>query len=227
MFPDEIVIGPLESSDIEAAAALLTSALCTSPLHVALFGSPTPKTLRRQERMFSLLLRELPGERFVARCGGEITGVLRTVRSPLCRLPLPEASGLGPVVEEILGHAAGRVARWFERWVAHDPAQPHWHLGPFAVAVGWQRRGIGSALLRRFCEHLDERREAAQLEADRSTSVPFYQRFGFEVREEAALLGVQHHFLWRCARSATTFEPMGSRPPDGGKGPRASSCSWM
>ncbi len=36
-----------------------------------------------------------------------------------------------------------------------------------------------------------------------------------------ALLGVNHHFLWRRARSATTFEPMGSRTPDGGKGPRA------
>lgn len=200
MGSDALVIGPLESSDIGRAAALLSAAMCTNPLHIAVFGGQTAATRRRQERMFALLLRELPGSRLAAKYDGEFAGVLRTVRSPLCRRPLPEASGLGAVLEEILGHAAPRVARWFERWVAHDPQEPHWHVGPFAVAVGRQGRGIGSALLRRFCEDVDALREPAHLETDRADHVRLYQRFGFAVREEGAVLGVNNYFMWRPAR---------------------------
>jgi ribosomal protein S18 acetylase RimI-like enzyme len=197
---DPLVIDPLEPSDVGPAAALLGRAMCTNPVHVAVFEGRGEDAMRRQVQMFAVFLREFPGERLVARKGDEIVGVMRSVRSPSCRLPPEEAARLGPVMAEILGDAAPRVGRWFTIWASHDPQEPHWHLGPIAVAVEQQGRGIGSAMLRRFCERVDRIGEAAHLETDKPENVRLYERYGFETREEVDIFGVNNSFMWRTPR---------------------------
>jgi len=197
---EELVIGPLEVSDIGPAAALLGRAMYTNPVHAAVFEGRGEEALRRQVQMFSVFLREFPGDRQVARKGGAIVGVMRSVRSPLCRLPPEEAARLGPVMAAILGDAAPRVGRWFTIWAEHDPKQPHWHFGPIAVAVEQQGRGVGSAMLRRFCKHVDRQGDAAHLETDKPENVRLYERFGFRTREEVDIFGVNNYFMWRAPR---------------------------
>lgn len=197
---EELVIGPLQPSDVGPAAALLGRAMCTNPVHVAVFEGRGEVARRRQEEMFEVFLREFPGGRLVARQRDEIVGVLRSVRSPLCRLPPEDVVRLAPLMEEILGEIAPRVGRWFTIWARHDPAEPHRHLGPIAVAVGQQGRGIGSAMLRRFCEQVDARGEAAHLETDKPENVRLYERFGFRTREEVDIFGVNNYFMWRAPR---------------------------
>lgn len=150
--------------------------------------------------MFALVLAEFPGGRLVAKHDGSLVGVLRMVRSPACRLAPEEATRLGPTLVGILGDAAPRVAEWFAAWAEHDPRESHWHLGPIAVAVERQGHGIGSALLRRFCEIVDDAGEAACLETDKPENVRLYTRFGFVVRTEVDICGVNNYFMWRAAR---------------------------
>lgn len=200
MHPQPTTIGPLEAADVEAAAALLARAMSSNPMHVAVFGRRDDDVERRQAQMFSVVLREFPGRRLTAKHGARLVGVLRMVRSPLCRLPPGEAARLRPRLLEILGGCAPRVAEWFSVWSERDPAAPHWHLGPVAVTEELQGRGIGSALLQRFCEHVDAAGEPAYLETDLRDNVRLYERFGFRVREEIEIFGVSNHFMWRAAR---------------------------
>jgi ribosomal protein S18 acetylase RimI-like enzyme len=90
-----------------------------------------------------------------------------------------------------------RVLKWVGEWSRRDPKEPHWHLGPIAVDWGLQRRGIGSALLSRFCADMDGKVALSYLETDRSENVGFYQRFGFSVVAKAEVLGITN---WSMSR---------------------------
>jgi GNAT superfamily N-acetyltransferase len=60
-----------------------------------------------------------------------------------------------------------------------------------------QGRGVGTALMRRYVEHLDEARAAGYLETDRPANVEFYKRFGFVVRRNEELIGAPIWYMWR------------------------------
>ena len=36
----------------------------------------------------------------------------------------------------------------------HDPAEPHWHVGPVGVEPGFQGMGLGRAAMRLLCEEI-------------------------------------------------------------------------
>jgi len=95
--------------------------------------------------------------------------------------------------------SAGRTMKWLGTWSKHDPEKRHWHLGPVAVDVHLQGRGIGSMLMRAFCERMDAAGEDAYLETDKPENVRFYERFGFEVVGEEEVIGVANWFMMRPA----------------------------
>jgi GNAT superfamily N-acetyltransferase len=76
-------------------------------------------------------------------------------------------------------------------------------LGPVGVERDLRGRGIGSALLAAFGEHVDANHGLAYLETDKKANVPFYERFGFEVTAESAILGV---LCWFMVRPRSTVE---------------------
>jgi len=78
-----------------------------------------------------------------------------------------------------------------------DPSEPHVHLGPIGVEPALQGHGIGSQMLAVYCEQLDLTGDAGYLETDKPENVRLYERFGFEVRSHAFVLGVQNWFMWR------------------------------
>ncbi len=50
-----------------------------------------------------------------------------------------------------------------------------------------------------YTRRLDENGENAYLETDKPENVALYSRFGFEVVDEAEVLGVANWFMWREA----------------------------
>ncbi len=104
---------------------------------------------------------------------------------------LPTVAGLGPLT-------AARVVAWTSAWTNRDPDEPHIHLGPLAVDRHLQGRGIGSLIMAEVIKRLDEAGAVGYLETDRAVNVSFYERFGFEVAEQAQVLRVTNWFMRRA-----------------------------
>jgi len=181
----------LKPGDISGAARVLSLAMLSCPIHVAVFQGQDDEVRRVQEHMFARLLSHYPGLVFVTKLDGQIVGVLR-MKS--CRGRQASASKAG---EETLQDTASRLSHWQAIWDQHDPMEPHWHLGPVGVVPSRQGSGVGSALMQRFCHEVDVRKAAAFLETDRSRNVRFYQSFGFQVVDEVEIFEVRNYFMWR------------------------------
>jgi ribosomal protein S18 acetylase RimI-like enzyme len=83
---------------------------------------------------------------------------------------------------------------------AHDPGEPHWHVGPVGVEPGFQGMGLGRAAMRLLCDEFDEHHRLAWLETDKPENVRFYIGLGFEVVEEAPMLASNFWFMRRHPR---------------------------
>jgi len=100
----------------------------------------------------------------------------------------------------VFGNRVGatfHVLRWVGEWARRDRSEPHWHLGPVAVDSHLQGQGIGAAMLAQFCARVNDCDALSYLETDKSDNVRFYQKLGFRVIEEAAVLGIHNWFMSR------------------------------
>ena len=194
---DDIHIGPLSPSETAEAARVVGRAMGRTPFPMAIFRD-TQRSERGMETSFSVMARRWTGGVLVARSGGRVVGVLRMVDWPNCQMTAAQAIGMLPVLAA-MGTAALRGMRGQAVWGRHDPRRAHSHLGPLAVMPEMQGRGIGSRLLTRYCEIVDEGGGAAYLETDQPKNVRLYERFGFRTVAEAPALGVPSWFMWREA----------------------------
>ena len=64
------------------------------------------------------------------------------------------------------------------------PTEPHWYLALLGVDPAHKGHGHGRALLDRILERCDHDLEPAYLETQKPENLPFYERFGFVVRDE-------------------------------------------
>ena len=62
--------------------------------------------------------------------------------------------------------------------------EPHWYLALLGSDPGWQRRGVGSALVTTVLERADREQTAAYLETQKPENLPWYRHHGFEVVDE-------------------------------------------
>jgi ribosomal protein S18 acetylase RimI-like enzyme len=193
---DNIVIEPLRSSDVDEASIVLSRAFSSTPLPRAAFGDPSDDQRGILGAAFKMMAN-MPGKAFVAKENGQIIGAMRIVEWPECRQPPPADVPL-PFPEEM----AQRFGIWQSSWAQHDPKKPHWHLDPIGVLPERQGQGIGSRLMKHFCEYIDNRKQAAYLETDQPNNVRFYRRFGFTVVEETSVLTVPNWLMWRPPQSA-------------------------
>ena len=187
----DLTILPLDQEDIPEAARVLSLAMLSCPIHVAVYQGQDAEMRRLQEHMFARLLRHYPGLVFVAELDGQMVGVLRMKSCRGRQTSHPEAD------EGTLQDTASRLSYWQAVWDRHDPQEPHWHLGPVGVVPSHQGSGIGTALMRRFCHEVDTRKAAAFLETDQSGNVRFYRGFGFQVVDEVDIFGVKNYFMRR------------------------------
>lgn len=83
----------------------------------------------------------------------------------------------------------------------HPVDPPHYYLGVLGADPSRQRGGVGTALLQPVLDRCDREGVGAYLESSRPENVPYYGRFGFEVREELTLpKGPPTWLMWRSAR---------------------------
>lgn len=70
-----------------------------------------------------------------------------------------------------------RQAFWLNEWAKRDPKEQHWHLGPIGVLSSHRKQGVGSQLMERFCNEVDNCSAKAYLETDLDENVRFYEKF--------------------------------------------------
>jgi ribosomal protein S18 acetylase RimI-like enzyme len=83
---------------------------------------------------------------------------------------------------------------------AHDPAEPHWHVGPVGVEPGFQSLGMGRAAMTLLCQEFDDLGRVSWVKTVKPKNVHFYTGLGFEVVEEAPMLAAHLWFLRRTPR---------------------------
>lgn len=183
---------------LEECVSLLADAFVANPLHLSAFGAGR---MDQNRRFFRIGLRHMfVGQSFMALDEDAVRGYIHFNPWPDC-LPEPEEIPLAmATLLKPLGEAIPQVIRWFSRWCRLDPAEPHVHLGPIGVAPAAQGKGVGTALMQRYIEHLEQERIAGYLETDRPENVEFYKKFGFVLRHEEELIGTPTWYMWRPAR---------------------------
>ena len=191
-----VTVTPMSEHGVEDAGRVLGAAFASSPLERAVRGPIGDRERRGLIRAYTATLR-LDGEVSVALLDGRIVGAIRWVASPRCRLRLREKVAMAPTAVASFGRSLPKAMRWVRAWEERDPSEPHVHLGPIGVLPELQGRGIGSQMLAAYRERLDLAGDAGYLETDKPENVRLYERFGFEVRDEADVLGVPCWFMWR------------------------------
>lgn len=92
-------------------------------------------------------------------------------------------------LQTILGDRAPVFGAAVEAAAQHTPQEPHWYLALIGADPAAQGQGHGAALLRSGLAKADAAGQAAYLESSKPDNLPFYEHFGFRVREELSLPG--------------------------------------
>lgn len=204
----EVVVEPLSRAEDEGAVAVLARAFRDNPLDVAVIGGSPARRLRSVTwgmRSSLRAARRGEGTRLLAaRSAGSTSpdpeGVL--VAIPSTSLPLPAP----PLVQHLrasIGQGARSLRRWgvvFEQLEPLQPREPHWYLSLVGVDPPQWRKGLGSALVRRWLQDVDPQGLPSYLETDRPENLAFYTREGFEVVTELEVLGARVWCMTRPGR---------------------------
>jgi len=195
-----IGIEALQPSEIVEASVLMSRAYNSDPTMCAIFGGQSEKQRSLLEGGFKMTLKK--GTVFSAKENEKILGVMRFVEYPECKKEfLFQGLDLLPALLVLRGKAL-RIRKWGSIWAKHHPDKPHCHLEAIGVSPERQGQGVGSLLLSHFCAYVDQLKKAAYLETDQPKNVRLYERFGFNVVEEASVLSLPNWFMWRDAVSS-------------------------
>jgi ribosomal protein S18 acetylase RimI-like enzyme len=194
-----VEVAPLADADVPAAIGVLARGMRDNPIHVAVFGLDPDRRERLLTRMFTAMWRHMDQDALGARRGGELVGVCGRLPPGACRPSPGQGLLMTPAMAAGGPRTLMRTLRWVGAWTKRDPAERHEHLGPVAVDRHLQGLGIGSAMLAVHAEALDSRRLTGWLETDKAENVRLYERFGYEVVEQAHVLGRPNWFMQRRA----------------------------
>ncbi len=197
----DVVIEPMRPNEIMEAAAVVGRAFASLPANEAMPAKRAASKEARMTALFRAIFGHLPGQTLVARQDQRIVGAIRIVKWPQCQV-----SAL-MMVPFVIGIERCESWRWLITrcvWVRHDPWRHHLHIAPLGVEPDLHGGGIGSQLLRRFCDLAEEASLPGYLETDRQENVRLYQRFGFLTSAKASILGRTTWFMWRPIPSTRT-----------------------
>jgi GNAT superfamily N-acetyltransferase len=184
-----LTVRPATSSDVKPLAAVLARAFYDDPPSIWLL--PEPRTRQaRLRRVFATIMRaEALRHRTVeiAWAGDEIAG--GTIWLPPGRwLPSLPAQLLSlPAYALALRRRLGSGVALTQALARVHPREPHWYLDTIGVDPAHQGHGVAGALLRSRLRRCDADGQPAYLESSKPANVPFYEHFGFEVKETPEL----------------------------------------
>jgi ribosomal protein S18 acetylase RimI-like enzyme len=193
-------ISALDESDVSEALDVVARGMRDNPLHLAAYGEDPERRLRKIHRFVSaaFAVKDFSSHTLVARrADGAVVGACGMLPPGDCLPTLGEKLRMMPRLLSNGPRAVVRMMRWLGFWDKHHPKERHWHLGPLAVDAHLQGMGIGSKLMRGFCEKMDAAGEVAYLETDKEINVRFYERFGFKVISEEEVLSTPNWFMLR------------------------------
>ena len=100
--------------------------------------------------------------------------------------------------------ALRRGSRTGETMKRHHPSEPHVYLNTLSIDPDHQRMGYGGALMAPMLARCDEEGLPCYLETQRESNVPYYRRFGFDLRERIEVDGggPPMWLMWRIPRGA-------------------------
>jgi ribosomal protein S18 acetylase RimI-like enzyme len=101
---------------------------------------------------------------------------------------VPDAETIQELLN-LLGDRAPLFRDAVETAAKHTPQEPHWYLAMIGADPAAQGQGHGAALLRSGLAKADAAGLPAYLESSKPSNLPFYEHFGFTVREELRLPG--------------------------------------
>ena len=192
-------ISVMTPRELPAVLDVVARGMRDNPMHVAAYGADGAVRIHNQRQLMAaaFAVKDLSHTLVARRTDGTIVGVCGMLPPGGCTITLRDQLRILPQVLALGLPTAGRVLRWLGVWGKHDPAEPHWHVGPLAVDLELQGQGIGSALMRVFSERMDAAGAVAYLETDKPINVTFYQRFDFQVIAEASVIGTPCWFMQR------------------------------
>jgi ribosomal protein S18 acetylase RimI-like enzyme len=163
-------------------AGVLARAFAADPLVAYLFPEG-PRRADHLRRFFEIQLRR----NYLVR--GEVVTDIDRRACALWLPPAPRPVGLGDVLAQLalpmtVGARVGASRRVGRLLAARHPTVPHWYLGPIGTEPGYQRRGLGTALLSHVLERCDGDELPAYLESSNEANLALYSRLGFAVTEE-------------------------------------------
>ena len=204
---EAVEIDTVGAAEMDEAVGVIVRGMRDNPNVVAALGQDPGGRQTRLLRLFgAMAAAEVPGrdrDMLAARGPeGSILGVCGMMPPDRCQPGLGRQLRLLPALLALGPRSAGRTMSWLGAWSKHDPDEHHWHLGPVAVDAHLQGMGVGSLLMRSFCQRMDETAEDAYLETDKEINVGFYEKFGFEVTDEDEVLGVRNWYMFRPSRKS-------------------------
>jgi ribosomal protein S18 acetylase RimI-like enzyme len=195
-----VEVGDTRPGEIPAAVEVVARALSANPMARVVIGPDAEARHRHTARFFRRLYKVAHHQRpLVARLDGRVVASTNDLVAGACRFGAREGLRILPDLMLTPPAITARSLRWLAAWERRDPERPHAHFGPFGVLPELQGRGIGSLVLSEYTRRLDAAGEHSYLEADKPENVALYGRFGFQVIEEAEVLGVHNWFMWREA----------------------------
>ncbi len=200
-----VVSGGGEARAVNAVCEMLGRAFAENPTARATLAHCTEaERLSRVVRLHRGLVRAAVAEGHVEIVRDEAQG--KIAGASLFFAPGPSRGGWRAFAWMAVG-ALGVGARGTYRYWLYDrhvgplhPAEPHYYLFVLGVEPAFQGRGVGSALLRTFCERADRAGVAAYLETDKASSVKLYERHGFVVKDDFEIASLGGLRTWTMLR---------------------------
>ena len=201
----EIKIVTLKPDEYDEASELLSMAFVNTPFSAKIVGGNSEKHRKMIKMGMRSMIAKKPGEKFAAKDGEKIVGVMRMVKWPECQNSAPSGLELLPI--HIMAHGvAVRLKESRKVWGEHDPKKPHWHIDPIGVLPEYQGKGIGSRLMEHYCKRVDSEVLPAYHETDQTQNVKFYEKFGYKVILKEPNLDLPNWYLWREGKSNTQYD---------------------
>jgi len=169
-------------ADIDKAVTCLATAFERDPITGFLLQQG-PVYRDRVTRFFSLLMRArmaLGMPVFVARGANGIGGAVMGYSTVRSEWPVPLTEEWARFEDAIPG-LTDRMAIYDEVATRFKPAAPHYYLGVIGTDPSLQGSGIGTQLLKTFCEvsASDPLSSGVYLETAQASNLKFYERSGF------------------------------------------------